>query len=303
MSWAGRSASTVGTEALEVEEEIEMKTDTIREEARGTIGEATVGDRYGDRENRYGDREGDRYDRRDNYRGRRDDDRDFDEDGENEDASRNRVAPDTGDWSKRTALPEREERRGGFRDRDGPDRRYDDRGDREPRGPSRADTGDWSKRTSLREDDRYEPVRERPRLNLQKRSEDADKKAEVSAGSSSLFGNAKPVDVKYVEDAPRAPIPERRKSGEYERRERREPRERGGVARSHRRRTRQPAEVTVEETRNASRRIDFGVQKFSLWRRETERRGIESFRQRLVRRRQAYRRSETGRKETMEEQS
>ena len=40
VSWAGRSASTVGTEASEVEEEIEMKTDTIREEARGTIGEA-----------------------------------------------------------------------------------------------------------------------------------------------------------------------------------------------------------------------------------------------------------------------
>ena len=182
------------------------------------------GDRYGDRENRYGDREGDRYDRRDNYRGRRDDDRDFDEDGRERRREPEPSRADTGDWSKRTALPEREERRGGFRDRDGPDRRYDDRGDREPRGPSRADTGDWSKRTSLREDDRYEPVRERPRLNLQKRSEDADKKAEVSAGSSSLFGNAKPVDVKYVEDAPRAPIPERRKSGEYERRERREPR-------------------------------------------------------------------------------
>ena len=40
VSWAGRSASTVGTEASEVEEEIEMKTDTIHEEARGTIGEA-----------------------------------------------------------------------------------------------------------------------------------------------------------------------------------------------------------------------------------------------------------------------
>jgi hypothetical protein len=61
-------------------------------------------------------------------------------------------------------------------------------------------------------------------LNLQKRSEGADKKAEAPAGSSSLFGGAKPVDVKYVEDAPRAPVPERRKSGEFERRERREPR-------------------------------------------------------------------------------
>ena len=50
-----------------------------------------------------------------------------------------------------------------------------------------ADTGDWSKRTSVREDDRYEPVRERPRLNLQKRSEGADKKAEAPAGSSSLL--------------------------------------------------------------------------------------------------------------------
>ena len=65
------------------------------------------GDRYGDRENRYGDREGDRYDRRDNYRGRRDDDRDFDEDGRERRREPEPSRADTGDWSKRTALPER----------------------------------------------------------------------------------------------------------------------------------------------------------------------------------------------------
>ena len=205
---------------------------------RGDRYDRRGGDRYGDRgdrEDRYGDR-GDRYDRdrRDEFSrgGRRDDDRDFDEDGRERRREPEPSRADTGDWSKRAVLPEREERRGGFRDRGDGDRRYEDRGEdrrgggepREPLGPSRADTGDWSKRTSVREDDRYEPVRERPRLNLQKRSEGADKKAEAPAGSSSLFGGAKPVDVKYVEDAPRAPVPERRKSGEFERRERREPR-------------------------------------------------------------------------------
>lgn len=206
---------------------------------RGDRYDRRGGDRYqdrGDREDRYGDR-GDRYDRdrRDESSrgGRRDDDqKDFDEDGRERRREPEPSRADTGDWSKRAVLPEREERRGGFRDRGDGDRRYEDRGEdrrggsepREPLGPSRADTGDWSKRTSVREDDRYEPVRERPRLNLQKRSEGADKKAEAPAGSSSLFGGAKPVDVKYVEDAPRAPVPERRKSGEFERRERREPR-------------------------------------------------------------------------------
>ena len=191
-------------------------------------GDRGGGDRYGDRGgDRYGDRGGDRYDRdrRDDYgRGRRDDDRDYDEDGREQRREPEPSRADTGDWSKRTALPEREERRGGFRDR-GYDDRDSRRGEREPLGPSRADTGDWSKRTTVRDDDRYEPVRERPRLNLQKRSEDADKKTEAPASSSSLFGGAKPVDVKYVEDAPREPIPERRKSGEFERRERRERRE------------------------------------------------------------------------------
>ncbi|CAL6415836.1 unnamed protein product [Bathycoccus prasinos] len=192
----------------------------------------------GERYDRRGGERGERYDRRGGDRdessrgGRRDDDRDFDEDGRERRREPEPSRADTGDWSKRAVLPEREERRGGFRDRGDGDRRYEDRGEdrrggsepREPLGPSRADTGDWSKRTSVREDDRYEPVRERPRLNLQKRSEGADKKAEAPAGSSSLFGGAKPVDVKYVEDAPRAPVPERRKSGEFERRERREPR-------------------------------------------------------------------------------
>ena len=40
VSWAGRSASTVGTEASEVEEEIEIEDRYDCEEARGTIGEA-----------------------------------------------------------------------------------------------------------------------------------------------------------------------------------------------------------------------------------------------------------------------
>jgi TAG lipase/steryl ester hydrolase/phospholipase A2/LPA acyltransferase len=54
-------------------------------------------------------------------------------------------------------------------------------------------------------DDGYAPRGDRPKLQLKPRSEAAPTSA--SAGSSSLFGGAKPVDVKYVEDKPREAIP------------------------------------------------------------------------------------------------
>jgi hypothetical protein len=81
---------------------------------RGDRYDRRGGDRYGDRgdrEDRYGDR-GDRYDRdrRDESSrgGRRDDDRDFDEDGRERRREPEPSRADTGDWSKRAVLPERE---------------------------------------------------------------------------------------------------------------------------------------------------------------------------------------------------
>ena len=258
---------------------------------RGDRYDRRGGDRYGDRgdrEDRYGDR-GDRYDRdrRDESSrgGRRDDDRDFDEDGESEGASRNRVAriPEIG---RRERCCRKEKKDvvvsetaamgiGDTRIEEKIDEEEANRANRWDR--SRADTGDWSKRTSVREDDRYEPVRERPRLNLQKRSEGADKKAEAPAGSSSLFGGAKPVDVKYVEDALRA----RSRTSQIRRiRTQRTQRtaKRGGIARSLRGRTRKSTEIATEKTRNACWRIDSPRPEVPLWRRQTARRGFESFR-------------------------
>jgi len=201
------------------------------------------GDRYGgDRDDRRGG--GDRYERR-GGRDDRDEDREFDEDGRERRRSPGPSRADTGDWSKREVVPEREERRGGggFSDRRGggfEDR--EPRAEREPLGPSRADTGDWSTRASLEKGNRggYELVKERPKLNLQKRSDDAEKTKIAAGASSSLFGGAKPVDVKYVEDKPREKVPEKDSS---ERRERREPREpRGGP-----RKDEELREATAEE--------------------------------------------------------
>lgn len=196
------------------------------------------GDRYGDRGG-FGDRGGGRYDRGD--RG----DRDGEERPEREDLGPSRADMSSNWGSDRRAPPQddryasrggrggygdREERRGGFGD-------YADRPPREELGPSRADESDsWSRdRKQLPERDaRYDdrPPREerdwgalrsrtsaaappddfgsrgeRPKLNLKPRSESAD--AAGAASQSSLFGGAKPVDVKYVEDKPREAIPAR----------------------------------------------------------------------------------------------
>ena len=203
------------------------------------------GDRYGDRGG-FGDRGGDRYGDRggfgDRGGGRFDRDRDGEERPEREDlgpsradmssnwGSDRRAPPQDDRYASRGGYGDREERRGGFGD-------YADRPPREELGPSRADESDsWSRdRKQLPErDSRYDdrPPREerdwgslrsrtsaaapsddfgsrgeRPKLNLKPRSESAD--AAGANSQSSLFGGAKPVDVKYVEDKPREAIPAR----------------------------------------------------------------------------------------------
>ena len=105
-------------------------------------------------------------------------------------------ADESSSWARdRKQLPER-------------DSRYDDRPPREERD---RDWGALRNRTSAAQppaDDGYAPRGgERPKLQLKPRSETAASNA--GAGSSSLFGGAKPVDVKHVEDKPREPVPAR----------------------------------------------------------------------------------------------
>jgi len=204
-------------------------------------GDRGGGDRYGDRGGRGGGGRYDRDDRRGEYDGER---VEREEQGPSRaDTSSNwgsdRRAPpqddrygDRGDRGSRGG-DRYEERRGGFE--------FTERPPREDLGPSRADEADnWNKdKRPVERDSRYEerPVREvreerdrdwgslrsrtraesppraeddaprggeRPKLQLKPRSEST-----VSTGgaSSSLFGGAKPVDVKYVEDKPRERAP------------------------------------------------------------------------------------------------
>jgi len=207
---------------------------------RGGFGDRG-GDRYGDRGG-FGDRGGGRFDRdRDGEeRPEREDLGPSRADMSSNWGSDRRAPPQDDRYASRGGYGDREERRGGFGDRE--ERRggfgdYADRPPREELGPSRADESDsWSRdRKQLPErDSRYDdrPPREerdwgslrsrtsaaapsddfgsrgeRPKLNLKPRSESAD--AAGANSQSSLFGGAKPVDVKYVEDKPREAIPAR----------------------------------------------------------------------------------------------
>ena len=164
---------------------------------RGGYGDRDGGDRYG------GDRYGDREERRGFG--------DFAERPPREELGPSR-ADESESWSRdRKQLPER-------------DSRYEDRAPQVDR-----DWGSLRNRTAAAQppaDDRYAPLGERPKLQLKPRSESASTNA--SSGSSSLFGGAKPVDVKYVEDKPREAIPARSEERPTERRQYEEPKDSDG---------------------------------------------------------------------------
>ena len=164
---------------------------------RGGYGERDGGDRYG------GDRHGDREERRGFG--------DFAERPPREELGPSR-ADESESWSRdRKQLPERESR-------------YEDRAPQVDR-----DWGSLRNRTAAAQppaDDRYAPQGERPKLQLKPRSESASTNA--SSGSSSLFGGAKPVDVKYVEDKPREAVPARSEERPTERRQYEEPKDSDG---------------------------------------------------------------------------
>ena len=208
------------------------------------------GDRYGDREERRGGGRYDRDDRRgggeyDDERGEREEQGPSRADMSSNWGSDRRAPPQDDRYAERgdrgryggDRYGEREERRGGFE--------FSDRPPREELGPSRADeTDNWNKdKRPVERDSRYEerPVRddrdrdwgslrsrtraaspppaeddaprgERPKLQLKPRSETAASSA--GGASSSLFGGAKPVDVKYVDDKPREAIPAREERAE-----------------------------------------------------------------------------------------
>lgn len=75
---------------------------------------------------------------------------------------------------------------------------------------------DWSRREALPPASADEP--RRPRLQLQKRTVPVEE-AGAPASGSSLFGDAKPVQVKEVEDKPREPVPQRDAGDSWGRRE------------------------------------------------------------------------------------